>query len=154
MTYVWTKQAEQDYREKWGPDRPCKRVAGQVVMYCGSTVVQTSILKAYAERGWVKQAEETPKADDLRGLRSRVPSAKEEAAQKARWQMMQKEFGRRGVKSLKDVAVRMGLYDYNILTIFVKAHGKELAAKYGKLPYFKRSQKWNDMWLSVMEAKA
>jgi hypothetical protein len=49
--YVWTKKAERDYRAKWGPEHTCKRKAGQLATYGGSTVIQSTIAKVYAERG-------------------------------------------------------------------------------------------------------
>lgn len=155
MTYVWTKQAERDYREKWGPEHPCKRVAGQVVTYCGSTVIQSVIARAWQERGWIKQVEEVRPATE-RGCGARKVDTKRERAYEKRWKTMQFWMRQKNIDSIQQIAHNMGLSCREVLRDFVKAHGEQMAAKYGKLPYFDggNGQKLSSIWQRVMEAKA
>jgi hypothetical protein len=153
--YVWTKKAESDYREKWGPDRPCKRVAGQPATYGSSTVIQSVIARAWQERGWIKQVDEVKPATE-RGRSARKVDTKREQAYEKRWKTMQFWMSQKNIDSIQQIAHNMGLSCREVLRDFVKAHGEQMAEKYGKLPYFVggSGQKLSNIWTRVMEAKA
>ena len=145
--YVWTKKGEDDYREKW-PDKPCKRLAGQEIEYCGSTRVPGSIVEAYAQRGWVETAE--PVVLETRGGKGRTKT-KTDRVYERRWKNLQSLLKLDGLKSIKDLAQRLGFCEGAALTNFVRRHGEELVSEYGKLPHFETRQELSDAWMRVME---
>jgi hypothetical protein len=153
--YVWTKKAERDYRAKWGPEHPCKRKAGQLATYGGSTVIQSTIAKAYAERGWIKIVHEKEPAMDMRG-RQRKMDEKKEQVYETRWKMLQYWMRQKNMDSIQQIAANMGFSGREVLRDFVKTHGERMAEKYGKLPYFTGGQghELSVCWTRVMEAKA
>lgn len=151
--YVWTAKAERDYRAKWGPEHPCKRRAGQPATYGGSTVIQTTIAKAYAERGWIEIAQEKKPAMETCG---RKMNEKREQAYEDRWKKLQYWLRQKNIESIQQIAHNMGFSGREVLRDFVKAHGERMAEKYGKLPYFAGGQghELSVCWTRVMEAKA
>jgi hypothetical protein len=147
-------KAEMDYREKWGPEYPCKRKAGQPATYGGSTVIQSVIAKAYAERGWIENAPEEKFAD--RGPRSTVADAKREKVYEKRWRQMQFWMAQKNVYTIQQVAENMGFTGRDVLRDFVRNHGERMARLYGKLPYMygRKGHELSPIWTRCMEAKA
>jgi hypothetical protein len=146
--YVWTQKAEDDYREKW-PDRPCKRLAGQEIEYCGSRVVSASIIDAYSQRKWVRHIEE-PVVTETRGGKGRTKT-KTDRIYERRWKNLQSLLKLDGLKSIKDLAQMLGFCEGAALTNFVRRHGEELVSEYGKLPHFETRQDLSEAWMKVME---
>ena len=144
--YVWTKKAEREYRERH-PHRKNERKAGTVVTWEGKELGTCTILEGYASRGWV--AEHGKKVVIVKtGPSNRLGRPLTTTEQGRRWLKLMKYFAIPDM-TVKDAAKAIGLKSANPINDLIAMHGKELAAKYGKLPKIKGVKK--SYWLEVME---
>jgi hypothetical protein len=92
----------------------------------------------------------------MRGRGARKIDTKREQVYEKRWKTMQFWMRQKNVDSIQQIALNMGFSDREVLRDFVKAHGEQMAEKYGKLPYFVGGQgrELSGIWQRVMEAKA
>jgi hypothetical protein len=150
--YVWTAKAEREYRKKY-PGRQCLRIAGKEAKFDGKKL-PISIARAYYERGLIK-SRDGEIIIDTEERQGRKKAAEMKEIFESRWLQLQFWFRQKNVPSINFVAANMGLGS-EVLAKFVRNHGEELAAKYGKLPFFSggRGQHLSDYWTRVMEAKA
>lgn len=140
MQAVWTVKAERDY-EKKHPGKKNLRKAGTAVMFDGKPVVvsmaDNAIFRGYKERGWVKVIHEKGDGTIKRAMSPRPNNCLSDEAREERWRQLQNYFGSEEKYSMKEITDFMGLTCTDTLKHFVVKYGKEMAARYGKLPYKK-----------------
>jgi hypothetical protein len=149
--YVWTKKAETDYRAKY-PHRKNERKAGGVIKWDGRVLEAGTILDGYIARGWVCKVNEQKKKVVLKikEKKFRCGNVLSETEKKMRWYKLIYFFHQPTAWTIETITNALGYSSRSMLSDFIKRHGKELAAKYGKLPY----NKWlkASYWQEVMEA--
>lgn len=146
--YVWTKKAEQHYRQRH-PHRKNEWKAGTPALWYGKELSK-SFVEGYAERGWIAEIVESKKKAAKTTAEARRIAKEEERARK--WKKLIELFGAPNKYSMCDIAVELGYGSDSTVSGFVRNYGIELSQKYGKLPY-KKGLKMK-VWAEVMEAKA
>jgi hypothetical protein len=146
--YVWTKKAEQHYRQRH-PHRKNEWKAGTPALWYGKELSK-SFVEGYAERGWIAEIVESKKKAAKTTAEVRRIAKEEERARK--WKKLIELFGAPNKYSMCDIAVELGYGSDSTVSGFVRNYGIELSQKYGKLPY-KAGLKMK-VWTEVMEAKA
>lgn len=146
--YVWTKKAEQHYRQRH-PHRKNEWKAGTPALWYGKELSK-SFVEGYAERGWIAEIVESKKKAAKTTAEARRIAKEEERARK--WKKLIELFGAPNKYSMCDIAVELGYGSDSTVSGFVRNYGIELSQKYGKLPY-KAGLKMK-VWTKVMEAKA
>lgn len=152
--YVWTQKAERDFKTKY-PRRACQRKAGTEATYDGRKLTSQFVV-AYTERGWIDAIDDVmPEPEKTRSHR-RCKNTEKEKVYEKRWKDLQFWMRQKNVDSIQQISHNLGLSCRDVLRDFVKAHGEQMAAKYGKLPYFVGGQgrELSSIWTRVMEAKA
>lgn len=143
--YYWTKKAEEDYRKKY-PNKPLRRKAGGEVIWEGKPLMAGTILDGYISRGWIKENDKVIKSHDKTCGGVKKLSQVE---QRLRWYKLQKYLSMPGI-TLTELARKMGHKSTTPIVDFVFRYGKELAEKYGKLPYLRNMRR--QYWIDVMES--
>jgi hypothetical protein len=146
--YVWTKKAEQHYRQRH-PHRKNEWKAGTPALWYGKELSK-SFVEGYAERGWIAEIVESKKKAAKTTAEARRIAKEEERARK--WKKLIELFGAPNKYSMCDIAVELGYGSDSTVSGFVRNYGIELSQKYGKLPY-KEGLKMK-VWTEVMEGKA
>jgi hypothetical protein len=146
--YVWTKKAEQHYRQRH-PHRKNEWKAGTPALWYGKELSK-SFVEGYAERGWIAEIVESKKKAAKTTAEVRRIAKEEERARK--WKKLIELFGAPNKYSMCDIAVELGYGSDSTVSGFVRNYGIELSQKYGKLPY-KAGLKMK-VWTEVMEGKA
>lgn len=146
--YVWTKKAEQHYRQRH-PHRKNEWKAGTPALWYGKELSK-SFVEGYAERGWIAEIVESKKKAAKTTAEARRIAKEEERARK--WKKLIELFGAPNKYSMCDIAAELGYGSDSTVSGFVRNYGIELSQKYGKLPY-KAGLKMK-VWTEVMEAKA
>ncbi|SDO85838.1 hypothetical protein [Selenomonas ruminantium] len=139
MKVVWTEKAEQEYAARH-PGKRNQRKAGTQVIYDGKPVAvsmsDSAVFRAYKARGWVRVLREK-KHEYIGDLSPRPNNCLSDEAREERWRQLQNYFGSEEKYSMKEITDFMGLTCTDTLKHFVVKYGKEMAARYGKLPYKK-----------------
>ena len=148
--FVWTEKAERDYRIKY-PHRKNEHKAGEVVKWDGKILEIGSILEGYAERGWIREQEEEKPVTVKKNKNTGTGHYLSKRELQKRWCKLRFYMSQPGKMSIEMIAQKMGHKSHHCITDMVASHGLELAAKFGKLPYYPslRSPKWKQ----VMEDK-
>lgn len=150
---VWTKEAEKYFREKW-PGIECARVAGEEASYTGERLSKEELKKPgsvaheWLQLGWIEWKEIACKHKRWK------PGAEGyEDYLRERWEKLQCLLGRDDIRTLGQVALKLGLQHSGALNFFLAKHGAVLAKKYGKLPRPKLKSKklLSTLWTELME---
>ena len=144
--YVWTKEAEQHYRQRH-PHRKNEWKAGTPALWYGKELSK-SFVESYTERGWIAEIVESKK-EPAKPVERRMIKEEERGR---KWKKLKELFGASNKYSMFDIAVELGYGSDSTVSGFVRKYGIELSQKYGKLPY-KKGLKMK-VWAEVMEAKA
>ena len=152
--YVWTKEAEQHYRQRH-PHRKNERKAGTQALWYGKELSK-SFVESYAERGWIieiVQNKVKPAKKKKKKILSKDAGNGMTIAQKRkRWGQLLYWFGQPNKYSIDDITEKLGLRSHSAVNGFVRKYGIELSRKYGKLPYKEGLRM--PIWTEIMEAKA
>lgn len=153
MAVTWTEKAEAEYRAKH-PDSPCKRIAGQVVMYDDKELIPAgSIYQAYAMRGWVQNdGKKVITAPEGKSKNFTPPNtAMPFEDQLRRWAKIQRLCRENPNITVKEIAAKLGLKNRNSITQFCTKYGKDLVKRLGKLPRMQGINYQKNIWPEIME---